>query len=149
MAFRKIILFAGVLAHGICHAEYLIDFDEMTKYQSPVAPSAAEKFNTDPDAPKIVVFQPDVDKAIKAPFPIEIFFQPANGSKVSWDSFKVLYGNYQFDITNRFLKEARLSENGLYIPKADIPPGYHKLTIRIADERKKYAQKDFLVMVEK
>lgn len=146
---KKIILLAGIFSYGICAAEYLVNFDEMEKYQSPLAPSASEKFNTDPDAPKIVVFQPDVDKAIKAPFPIEIFFQPASGVKVSWESFRVLYGNYQFDITNRFLKEARVSENGLYIPKADIPPGYHKLTIRIADERKKYAQKDFLVMVEK
>lgn len=137
------------IASPLAMADLIVTQEEFDRYQNYTAPSKAEVDKSSIDGPKIVVFQPDLDKAIKSPFPIEIFFQPNEGKKISWKTFKVFYGNFQFDITSRFLKEARLTGNSVYIDKVDIPVGYHKLTIKISDEGNKSTQKDFLVLVEK
>lgn len=130
-------------------AQQLVSQEEYVKYQQITATSAYESIPEDPRAPKIIIFQPEVTKTVKAPFSIEVFFRPFENQKISWKSFKALYGSMQFDITDRLLKMATISDNSLYISNADIPVGTHRITLLIADEMQRKAQKEFIVAVEK
>lgn len=130
-------------------AQQLISREEYVKYQQISTTSAYESIPEDPRAPKIIISQPEVTKTVKAPFSIEVFFRPFENQKISWKSFKALYGSMQFDITDRLLKIATISDNSLYISNADIPVGTHRITLLIADEMQRKAQKEFIVAVEK
>jgi hypothetical protein len=130
-------------------AQPLVSQEEYVKYQKISATIANDGFIEDPKAPKIIIFQPEVTKTVRAPFPIEVFFRPFENQKIAWGSFKALYGGMQFDITERLLKMATISDNSLYISNADIPVGIHRITLLIADDMQRKSQKEFIVAVEK
>jgi len=69
------------IASQLAVADLVVSQEEYEKYQNYSSPSKAETDKGNLDGPKIVVFQPDLDRAIKSPFPIEIFFQPNEGKK--------------------------------------------------------------------
>lgn len=147
---KKIYLLLAILfATANLAAQPLVSQEEYVKYQQLSGASAIEVAIEDPRAPKIIIFQPEVTKTVKAPFPIEVFFRPFENQKILWKSFKALYGSMQFDITERLLKMATISENSLFISNADIPVGNHKITLLIADDMQRKAQKEFIVVVEK
>jgi len=130
-------------------ADALITSEEAERFQSLIDPAARQVVAIDADAPSILVLQPLTEGSLKAPFPIRISFHASSGHRIAWDTLRVFYGNFQLDITERVLREANISSDSLYLPKADIPPGLHKLTVRISDERRSIAQKDLMLLVEK
>ena len=143
------LLAASIMLSTQVAAQQLVSQEEYVKYQQLSATSAIDSIIDDPKAPKIIIFQPEVTMTVKAPYSIEVFFRPYENQKISWKSFKALYGSMQFDITDRLLKMATISDNSLYISNADIPVGIHKITLLIADEMQRKAQKEFIVAVEK
>jgi hypothetical protein len=58
---------------------------------------------------------------------------------VNADSFKVFYGTFQIDITNRILKAAQITSSGLDVKEASLPRGNHKLTLNIQDSEGRLA----------
>ena len=92
-------------------------------------------------------FQPVINKNFW--LPIEIFFRPHENQKILWSSFRALYGTMQFDITERLLKMAVISDNSLFVSNVDIPPGSHQITLLVTDDRQRKSQKEFILVVEK
>lgn len=130
------------------NAAQLVTEEEVRQYQSMMVPTGEALPPDDPGAPRIVIFQPDVDKTVRSPFPIEIFFRPNDGQSIAWESFRVYYGSFQFDITNRILPIAKIHDNSIYISHAEIPVGKHKLTLKIADEKQRVARRDVEILVK-
>jgi hypothetical protein len=93
------------------------------------------------DAPKIELLAPKLDASISSPTPIQLKFSPKSPATVNTDSFKVLYGTFQIDITNRILKVAQVSPSGIDVKEASLPRGNHKLTLNIQDSEGRLASK--------
>lgn len=148
-AYITALLIATNLAWSASGAEasQLVSEEEVRMYQSMVVPTAESLPPDDPGAPRIVIFQPDVDKSIRSPFQIEVFFRPNDGQRIAWDSFRVYYGTFQFDITNRILPIAKIHDNSIFISHAEIPAGKHKLTLKIADEKQRVSRRDVEILV--
>lgn len=144
------VLLATILAWSSTelYAAQLVTEEEMRMYQNMVVPTGESLPPDDPGAPRIVIFQPDVDKSIHSPFQIEVFFRPNDGQRIAWDSFRVYYGSFQFDITNRILPLAKIHDNSIYISHAEIPSGKHKLTLKIADEKQRVARREVEILVK-
>jgi len=47
------------------------------------------------------------------------------------ESFKVLYGSWELNITNRITGKTKVTEQGLEVAQAELPTGKHKLLIFI------------------
>lgn len=100
-----------------------------------------------PGTPKIEVLSPNVAGAVHSPFEIRLKFVPENGTQIVVDSFKVLYGVFGLDITSRVMKLAEFSNNTLRIDRANIPPGKHRLLLRIKDSQHREGQQELTVVV--
>ena len=94
-----------------------------------------------PDAPKIELMAPKLDSLISSPTPIQLKFLPKSPATVKTDSFKVLYGTFQIDITNRIMKVAQITANGIDVKEASLPRGNHKLTLNIQDSEGRLASR--------
>lgn len=94
-----------------------------------------------PDAPKIELLAPKLDASISSPTPIQLKFSPKSPATVNTDSFKVLYGTFQIDITNRILKVAQVSASGIDVKEASLPRGNHKLILNVQDSEGRLASR--------
>ncbi len=93
------------------------------------------------DAPKIELLAPKLDASISSPTPIQLKFSPKSPATVNTDSFKVLYGTFQIDITNRILKVAQVSPSGIDVKEASLPRGNHRLILNIQDSEGRLASR--------
>jgi hypothetical protein len=85
------------------------------------------------DAPVIELSAPKLSAPVNSPTPIELKFQPTPPSVVKPDTFKVLYGSFEIDITKRILNVAKVTESGVFVQEAVLPKGKHKLLMVIED----------------
>ena len=60
-------------------------------------------------------------------------FQPTPPSTVKPDTFKVLYGSFEVDITKRILNVAKVTESGVNFQEASLPKGKYKLLMVVED----------------
>ena len=88
-----------------------------------------------PDAPSILVAQPDEGQALRAPLSIRLRFVARGDAAIDLSSFRARYGFLGLDVTERLLQHARLFPGGIEIDNAQIPPGDHRLRLEIADTR--------------
>jgi len=100
-----------------------------------------------PGAPQIEIRQPGQLSGVKAPFPIQLGFKASDGADIDLKSFRVRYGFLKLDITDRLLKKAQLTRDGLSLPEAAIPPGQHRLLIRLVDTRARETELDVSLTV--
>ena len=98
---------------------------------------------TSPDAPEILVDQPNASTTLRPPLSFRVRFVPAPGTTIDPRSFRASYGILGLDITSRLLQHARLSEQALSADNMDIPAGNHKVTLTIADSRGRAASRGF------
>lgn len=97
------------------------------------APPFRAKSIAPKDAPLIELSAPKLSAPISSPTPIELKFQPTPPSAVKPETFKVLYGALELDITNRILKLAKVTESGVLVQEANLPKGKHKLLMVVED----------------
>ena len=86
-----------------------------------------------PDAPKIELVSPKLDSAISSPTQIQLKFIPKTPAITKPETFRILYGTFQIDITERLLKVATVTPQGISVPEAKLPSGKHKLVLNIQD----------------
>lgn len=99
--------------------------------------------------PSIKVLAPALGVGpLKSPVRIELTFEPAGEAKINTDSFRVLYGVFKLDLTNKIREHAKISEAGVIAERAKIPAGEHKLLIQIADELGRQAETELRFKVE-
>lgn len=126
------IVFILGLQTSMAQPLFLVTQEEMQESnKAPIrftAKSAPEK-----DAPIIEVLTPVIAGAISSPTPIKMVFQANAPSNVKPDTFKVLYGTFEIDITKRITGKTPVTEQGLQVAQAELPKGRHKLLISVQD----------------
>ena len=126
------IVFILGLQTSMAQPLFLVTQEEMQESnKAPIrftAKSAPEK-----DAPIIEVVTPVIAGAISSPTPIKMVFQANAPSNVKPETFKVLYGTFEIDITKRITGKTPVTEQGLQVAQAELPKGRHKLLISVQD----------------
>ena len=110
----------------------LVSIDEMNASNNASPPFRAKSV-APKDAPVIELSAPKLSTPLSSPTPIELKFQPTPPSAVKPETFKVLYGAFEIDITKLILNVAKVSEAGVHVQEASLPKGKHKLLMVVED----------------
>ena len=87
------------------------------------------------DEPAIEIVRPVVKQGkVTSPVAIEVRFKPVAGKTIDPASFKLYYGAFKIDVTDRLLKTAKVTPTGFSIDNLDIPAGSHRLVMRVGDD---------------
>ena len=130
---KKIIsLLVYVLTATAFAGQPLVSVDEMNASNNAKPPFTA-KTVAPKDAPLIELSAPKLSAPVSSPTPIELKFQPTPPSAVKPETFKVLYGSFEIDITKRILNVAKVSATGVHVQEASLPKGKHKLLMVVED----------------
>ena len=92
--------------------------------------------------------EPAADLKVKAPFAIAVQFRGQSDSPIDPATFKVMYGAFKIDITNRITKFVQVTKEGFYLENAQIPVGKHRLTLQVQDEKQRVAERELRFEVE-
>ena len=112
--------------------QLLVSVDEMNASNNAKPPFTAKSV-APKDAPLIKLSAPKLSVPVSSPTPIELKFQPTPPSAVKPETFKVLYGSFEIDITKRILNVAKVTETGVFVQEASLPKGKHKLLMVVED----------------
>lgn len=84
--------------------------------------------------PKVTLISPDVAaSAVHSPFSLHVLFEGRGGSKIDPASVRLIYLKaIKVDLTPRI--KGVISEAGIDLAQAKVPPGEHPLRIRVKDE---------------
>ena len=124
----------------------LVTQQEMTASNS-APPKPTPKFVPEKDAPKIEVTAPNLTAPLTSPMPIQVNFAATSPATVKPETFKVLYGVFQIDVTQRLLSAAKVTAQGMNVQEASLPSGKHKLHLLVEDSlgRKGYRLVEFQI----
>jgi hypothetical protein len=87
------------------------------------------------DEPAIEVVRPAIrDGKVASPVGIEVRFKPVAGKVIDPKTFKLYYGAFKIDVTDRLLKTAKVTATGFSIDNVDIPSGAHRLIMKVSDD---------------
>lgn len=126
-----ILLVLGLSANAFA-GQLLVSVDEMNASNNAKPPFTAKSV-APKDAPLIELSAPKLSAPVSSPTPIELKFQPTPPSAVKPETFKVLYGSFEIDITKRILNVAKVTESGVLVQEANLPKGKHKLLMVVED----------------
>ena len=112
--------------------QLLVSVEEMNESNNAKPPFTAKSVASK-DAPLIELSAPKLSSAVSSPTPIELKFQSTPPSTVKPETFKVLYGSFEIDITKRILNVTKVTEAGVFVQEANLPKGNHKLLMVIED----------------
>ena len=112
--------------------QLLVSADEMNASNNAKPPFTAKSV-TQKDAPLIELSAPKLSAPVSSPTPIKLKFQANPPSAVKPETFKVLYGSFEIDITIRILNVAKVSATGVNVQEASLPKGKHKLLMVLED----------------
>lgn len=129
---KKLIGLLIYLSISACSAQMLVSIEEMNASNNATPPFRAKSV-APKDAPVIELSAPKLSGPVTSPTPIELKFQPTPPSTVKPESFKVLYGSFEIDITKRLLNVAKVTEAGVFVQEANLPKGKHKLLMVVED----------------
>ena len=111
----------------------LVSAAEVDKYKGDVNESITIPLSG--DEPAIEIVRPVVKEGkVASPVAIEVRFKPVAGKTIDPASFKLYYGAFKIDVTDRLLKTAKVTPTGFSIDKVDIPSGSHRLVMRVGDD---------------
>jgi len=130
---KKIItLFVFGLSPTAFASQLLVSVHEMNASNN-AKPPFTTKAVAAKDAPLIELSAPKLSAPVSSPTPFELKFQPTPPSLVKPETFKVLYGTFEIDITKRILNVAKVTESGVHVQEASLPKGKHKLLMVLED----------------
>ena len=127
---------AALLLSGVSLTAFagqlLVTVEEMNASNNAKPPFTAKSI-APKDAPLIELSSPKLPALVSSPTPIELKFQSTPPSTVKPETFKVLYGSFEIDITKRILNVAKVSATGVHVQEASLPKGKHKLLMVVED----------------
>jgi len=127
----------------VTESEYLA-----SEAQEKLAPPFNPRSTPGPSDPIIDIRSPSLTAPVKAPVSIDLRCLTSGAAKINWESFKILYGAFKLDITDRVKKEAKMLSDGIQIASANLPSGSHKLVIQVANTEGKQAEREVRFTVE-
>lgn len=92
--------------------------------------------------------EPTNDLKVKAPFAIAVQFKGQADAPINPATFKVMYGAFKIDITNRITQYVKVTPEGFMLENAKIPVGKHRLTLQVQDEKQRVAERELRIEVE-
>lgn len=99
-------------------------------------------------APEIRLVKPEDAVRTRSPLDIQLVFKAQDNAGIEPDSFRVLYGFFQKDITSRILKYGVLTEQGVLARHVEIPPGEYRLLVQVADKHQRMGETVINLKVE-
>ena len=134
---------------GVALSGDLITLEEATASQAVMLMLTVDETPVNPQGPVIAVVDAEaLVQPVKNPFSIEILMQVQRDAELNLASFKAFYGAFKIDITERLLKEASKTLNGLKLANLQIPSGRHKILLRVSDTKGRTAEKEIAFKVE-
>ncbi|MBN8505456.1 MAG: hypothetical protein J0L58_13380 [Burkholderiales bacterium] len=129
---------------------------DMVAAESRAEPRASEVGGPSPSVrmrsvsrPSIRVLTPSLGTgSLKSPVRIELAFDAASDARIDLASFRVLYGMLRIDLTETIRKNATVTEKGIVAPAAKVPPGTHRLLLRIQDNLGRSGETELRFTVE-
>jgi len=126
--------FLAVVASAICSAQTTMLISEAEVAESQAAPAMfSTKAVPEKDAPRMEIVTPIVSARLKSPIQVQAGFVTTPPATIRTESFKVLYGAFQIDITQRLLAVAKITPLGINVQEAKLPSGHHKLQLLLED----------------
>jgi hypothetical protein len=99
--------------------------------------------------PVIEVLRPTLGETpLVSPLPIELTFRAPADAAIDPASFRVFYGTFGLDVTQRLLKAVVVRPDGLRVEQAAIPPGSHRLVLQIADVQQRVSTRELRFTVK-
>lgn len=87
-----------------------------------------------PGAPQIIVEKPEQGAAVSTPFPVRVRFLPSPGAKINLQSLKIdVLKLIRISLLSRV--KPYLTERGINVPEAKVPPGTYNIEIAVADDQ--------------
>ncbi len=87
-----------------------------------------------PGAPQIIVEKPEEGAAVSTPFPVRVRFIPSSGAKIDLQSLKIdVLKLIRISLLSRV--KPYLTEKGINVPEAMVPPGTYNIEIAVADDQ--------------
>ena len=74
--------------------------------------------------------------------------QPTSPALIRPETFRVLYGSFRIDITDRITASSKVTAQGIDVSEAKLPKGSHKLFIEIQDSAGRTGQSPLQFVVE-
>lgn len=103
---------------------------------TPASPTASVRRaeQSHPEGPEIIVRKPE-GAEIESPLSLDIQFKPKGSATIAMDTLSVKYkrGFLSLDVTNRLLKNAEVSADGIIAEMATVPAGKHLFTVALED----------------
>lgn len=98
--------------------------------------------------PKIELISPR-DPSANSPLRVEVQFLPLNAKEIDPKSLKVFYGIGPFkkDVTDRVMKNGRLTKEGLVMENVEAPKGTHRFILQISDIDGHIAQREIRIEI--
>ena len=126
--------FAALLLSAVCSAEPTLLITEAEAAEAQAAPVLfSAKAVPEKDAPRMEIVSPTVSTRLKSPIQVQAGFVTTPPATIRTESFKVLYGAFQIDITQRLLAVAKITPQGINVQEAKLPSGHHKLQLLLED----------------
>ncbi len=138
------------LASMGAHAFTLVTEDEVrTEARAAEKQPARRRALPAVGAPRIEVRAPRLSgSALRNPLRIELGFTSGADAEINPASFRAFYGSLRIDITERIVKSVRVTTSGLNVDNAEIPPGSHRLFLRIADTKQRATETELRFVIE-
>jgi hypothetical protein len=86
-----------------------------------------------PGAPRIELVAPDLSQPVTAPTNIQVRFTTSAPAEPKPETFRVLYGAFRVDVTQRLLGVAKVTKEGIQVRDAVLPSGRHQLALVLTD----------------
>lgn len=99
-------------------------------------------------APRIEFVAPDIGRPVSVPTSIELRFFTEPPAELKPDTFKVLYGAFRIDITQRLTGVARVTKDGISVREATLPIGKHQLLLSVTDSLGRESQSLVVLTVQ-
>jgi len=106
------------------------------------------RFTPEPGAPRILVETPKLNAALPSPIAMRFRFHSSAPATVRPETFKVRYGAFRIDITERLSGVAKVTAEGIDVSEARLPKGSHKLNIEVQDSAQRVGQRTIEFTVE-
>lgn len=136
----------GLLLVAGATADTLIKESEARLPPAPVAAPASRSITR---GPGIRILSPDTGSpSLASPFALQIAFEPHGGAKIDLSSVKLTYlRSPNVDLTERI--KAGLSEKGIDLKAAEVPPGEHQIRVSVQDSDGRISNAVFKLNVAK
>ena len=138
-----------LLTSPAAHAQWLVTPEEAQASQAapqPLTPRTAPAAT--PGAPRVNLLAPNLSNTVPSPTRIQVRFEATAPARIQPETFKVRYGAFRLDITNRITAASKVTAEGIDVAEAALPKGSHRLFIEIQDSMGRVGERVVAFVVE-